>query len=181
MAPFDRSEWLRRARVRLARRAAVSRPAAEEQHAAEYAAILGLEAVVGWAKGRGLSVDFHPKVEAGRYGAEARRVEVSSRITPQKQLVIALHELGHYLIQVSGRAADLFPHGYNRIDEGNPSRDALHKVDVVAEEFDAWRRGWNLARRLGAPIDREYFDTVRSEYLKSYFRWALRRGRVRDT
>lgn len=180
MPLFDKSEALRRARIRLARRGAVSREEAEAAHAREYLAIDNMERVVKWAKSRGLSVDVHPKIDVGRYHSESRRVEISSRFGPEKQLVVMLHEIGHYLIEMGGRAAEQFPHGYNRIDEGHPSRDVLHKIDVVAEEFEAWRRGWKLAERLQIPIDREYYDTIRAEYLKSYFRWAMKRGRVAD-
>lgn len=181
MTAFSKGEWLRRARVRLARRAAVSKSEAEKQHALEYIAIDGIERVVAWAASRGLKVDFHSKIDVGRYYSGTRTVEVSSRFGPEKQLIIALHELGHYLIEAGGRTGELFPHGYNRIEEGNPSRDALHKIDVVAEEFEAWHRGWNLSKRLKIPVDRVYYDTIRAEYLKSYFKWALRRGRVSDT
>lgn len=179
MPLFDKSEALRRARIRLVRRSAVSREEAERVHAREYLAIEGMDRVAQWAKKRGLSIDIHPKIDAGRFHSQARRVEVSSRLGPEKQLIILLHELGHFLIEASGPELliERFPNGYARIDSGIPGRDVLHKIDVIAEEFEAWHRGWKLAGRLGILIDRDYFDAVRADYLRSYMKWALRRGR----
>lgn len=180
MPLFDKSEALRRARIRLARRGAVSREEAEAAHAREFLAIEWIEKVVCWAKKQGVAVDVHPRIDVGRYHSDSRRVEISSRFGPEKQLVVLLHELGHYLIEVGGRASERFPHGYSRIEEGHPGRDALHKIDVIAEEFEAWHRGWKLSQRLRISVEREYYDTIRAEYLKSYFRWAMKRGRVSD-
>lgn len=182
MTLFNKSDLIRRARNRLARRAAHDQAQASAQHAREYLAIMGMEKVVNWASQRGLSVHIHSKVESGRYEENCRRVDISSRLNPEKQLAILLHELGHYLIgSDNGKTARArFPNGYRRIDDGEPGRDALHKIDVIAEEFEAWHRGWKLGERLKIVIDREHFDIVRSEYLKSYFKWALKRGRVSD-
>lgn len=180
MIPFDKNEALRRARMRLARRSSVSKSEAEQLHAREYMAILEMDRVVAWARSKGLTVYVHPKIDAGRFNDNTRSVEVSSRFNPEKQLIVLLHELGHFLVGKGNASKEKFPNGYNRIDEGESGRDVLHKVDVIAEEFEAWHRGWKLACRLKIVIDRVYYDTVRADYLKSYFRWALKRGRVSD-
>lgn len=179
MPQFEKGEALRRARIRLARRGATSRKWAESQHAVEYLAIENLDRVVKWAKKRGLTVELHPKIDTGRFHSLSRKVEISSRLMPEKQLIILLHELGHFLVEAGGKEALLerFPNGYARISSGIPGRDVLHKIDVIAEEIEAWHRGWRLAERLGIFISRETFDTVRAEYLRSYMKWALRKGR----
>lgn len=180
MRPFDRAKWLERARRRLAA-ARGGKEAALATHARDYASIDGIQRVVAWAAGRKIDVVF-TKVQAGRFHPETRRVDVSAHAPPETQLYVMLHELGHFLVgeEGDGYQADAYPNGYRKVAEDVPGRGRLHKVDVVAEEFEAWRRGLVLAQELGVPIDRLRYDEVRAEYLVSYFKWALRRGRVSD-
>lgn len=177
MASFDRSKWLRRARNKLARRG----EAGEPEHARDYIAIDGLERAVAWAKNNEITVDFI-KISSGRFHSASRRVEISSHLQPEIQLHTLLHELGHFLIGNEGDAAVeyKYPNGYRRIEQDMPGRGVLHKIDVVAEEYEAWALGRLLAEKTGITIDREAYDKTRARYLQSYFRWALKRGRVSD-
>ena len=181
MAPFDREKWLKRARARLSRRGEEDRASALKAHAEDYLAIDGLRVTTEWARSKDIIVDFI-KVQSGRFHSQSRRIEVSAHMAPVLQLYILLHELGHFLIEDEGPTyvADRFPNGYRRIMDDVPGRGPLHKVDVIAEEFDAWSRGLTLAKHLGIEVDRQVFDDVRARYLVSYFKWATRRGRVSD-
>lgn len=181
MAKFDRSKWLARARRRLARASEVDKEAALASHARDYASVDGLEKATNWAATKEIAVDFI-KVQAGRFHSQSRRVEVSTHMAPEDQLHVLLHELGHFLIEDEGPEyiASKFPNGYRKISDDVPGRGQLHKVDVVAEEFAAWEKGFALAKDLGIEVDRLAFDEVRAKYLVSYFKWALRRGRVAD-
>ena len=181
MAAFDRARWLKRIRSKLARRGEVHKVEALVSHARNYAAIDGLEKVTAWAKKKHITVEFI-RVSVGRFHSQSRRVEISTHLQPEVQLHTLLHELGHFLIEDLGPevVAYRFPNGYRKIDNQEPGRDILHKVDVLAEEFEAWERGRELAKKLNIDVDRDAFDRDRARYLQTYFRWALKRGRVSD-
>ena len=176
MAAFSMEVWLRRVRNKLARRLPLDPEGAKLQYTKDHAAVLSLARVVEWAGSKGISVHFS-RVNGGTYHERMKRIDVSSKGDPETQLCTLLHECGHYLIYRSG-GKHKFPNGYARIDEGIESRDALHKIDVIAEEYEAWHRALDLAKRLNILLDKQRFDEIRASYLKTYFRWALRRGRV---
>lgn len=178
MATFNTEVWLRRASKKLARRLSIGEEGAKDQYARDYAAIHGLDLVVRWANSKGISVHFS-RINGGTYHELTKRIDISSKGEPETQLCTLLHECGHYLIYRSG-GKEKFPNGYTRIDEGISSRDAVHKIDVIGEEFEAWHRGWDLSKRLDLVIDKKKYDEVKAAYLKTYFRWALKRGRVGD-
>lgn len=177
MASFDRNRWLKRIRSRLSRRGQVD----EAHHAREFASVLALEKVIEWARTREITVDFI-RLSVARFHSGARRVEVSTHLPVESQVHVLLHELGHFLIEEDGedKVNQRFPNGYVKVSNDLPGRGVLHKVDVVAEEFEAWERGRRLAEDLQIPLDRVAFDTTRAKYLQSYFKWALKRGRVSD-
>ncbi len=179
MKRFDRNEWLARCLKRFNRRAAVDKPSADRQYASDYHAVCGLESVIDWLKGKGISVDFL-KTDSGRYLPTIFRIEISASQDPQTQLYTLLHECGHLLVETSKTRYRDFPNGYLRVEQDVKGRDLLYKVDVIAEEFEAWNRGLKLAERLNVVVDRPKFDHVKANALKSYFRWASRRGRVAD-
>lgn len=171
---------MRRARNRLARRSAVDRAAAEREHAVEYVAIDAMAKVVEWVRARGYDVVFTGG-EAGAYNPKLNRIELSGRLSTERQLHVLLHECGHFLIEGIGDSrSKKYPNGYARIDEKIEGRDVIHKIDVIAEEFDAWHRGLRLAERLQIYIDTDAFNKTRAKMLMSYIHWATRRGRVVD-
>lgn len=177
MAAFDRSRWLKRIRSRLSRRGVVD----EATHAREFAMVLSLEKVIDWAKTREITIEFI-KISIARFHSGTRRVEVSTHLPVETQLHVLLHELGHFLIEEDGETSMLhrFPNGYYKVTNDLPGRGILHKVDVIAEEFEAWERGRRLAEDLGVALERSSYDQTRARYLQSYFKWALKRGRVSD-
>jgi hypothetical protein len=178
MSTFNKKVWMRRARNNLARRLTIGDPKAKDNHAKEYAAILGIEKLAEWANAKGLEIIFS-KMEGGLYHEISKKIMVSSKGGPITQLCVLLHECGHFIITRSG-GRNRYPDGYAKIEEGREGRNVHHKMDVIAEEFDAWIKGWTLAHRLNIIVDRNDYNEVRSKYLKTYFKWALRRGRVAD-
>jgi hypothetical protein len=180
MKRFSREVWLERARTRLVRLTETDQIAAERQWAVDYAAIKGLERVIEWLAERNILVDFI-RTDSGRFLPSINRIEISAKGSIESQLYILLHECGHYMIEQSATTRQqFFPNGYLRIQEEVKGRNLIHKVDVIAEEFEAWNRGLKLAHRLKIYLDREQFDKVKARSLQTYFRWAMRRGRVLD-
>ena len=48
-----------------------------------------------------------------------------------------------------------------------------YKISVIGEEYEAWRRGRKLAKRLNIEVDKNKFDLVMTRNLMTYFKWAV--------
>ena len=53
-------------------------------------------------------------------------------------------------------------------------RSKKYKVDVMAEEIDAWRKGRELANRLDIFVDDEKYYNIQTECLYSYIQHLAR-------
>ena len=65
-----------------------------------------------------------------------------------------------------------FGMGYPMQGDAQVVKTTHHKVACLEEEFEAWHRGWKLAKRLGLAISRREYDDLRIECLKSYVDWT---------
>lgn len=179
MKRFDRSVWLSACLKKYKRLAAVSKEKADRQYNTDYHAIAGIETVVNWLALRGIVVDFL-RTDTGRYLPTVFRIEIPTSLDPATQLYTLLHECGHHLVEHSTTRYRDFPNGYLRQQHEVKGRGLLYKTDVIGEEFEAWNRGLKLATRLNIYVDRDKFDLVKAKALRTYFRWATRKGRVSD-
>lgn len=168
---FNKIEWIVKAEARFFKKK--DRPNAASTYAEELRAINGLERAVKWAQRRGLTVSFVPK--GGVFFSKEKLITVSSRMSPREQLFTLLHECGHFLIGPR-RPGDRFGMGYAAPALPRHKGSALHRIDILDEEFEAWARGWKLGRKLGALLDadRKAFDERRVQCLMTYAKWASR-------
>ena len=127
--------------------------------------------LVDWCSTKRLDVVFARRAN-GLYERDKRRITVNGRLAPESQLFVLMHECGHHLI---GRPSpeERFGTGYQAADP-NVKRTTLHRVDVVDEELEAWARGLKLAKRLGVEVDLDRYNRTRSEYVKTYLKWAAK-------
>lgn len=171
---FNRDEWIKAASERRCI-AACKTFDASSKSCEDVEFIDKLARVVDWCNRRGLTVEFTAE-SGGSYAHTTKTVRVTYRCVPEQQLYIILHEAGHHLIHSSPRRLYLekYEHGYDGIDVGE--RATEFKMDVVAEEYEAWQRGLKLARRLELDVDKERYERRRNANVKSYFRWALDHG-----
>lgn len=174
MAVFDLELWRARAWSRYQNSLATGsdRQASASRFALDSVNINNLNTLVDWCRAKGVEVNFC-KREGGIYYPEQKSIKISGRLAPEKQFFFLLHECGHHLIGDKEKH-ERFGMGYPREHDPNVKRTFHHRCDIVDEEFEAWHRGFKLARRLHLRIDKERFDKTRSEMLKSYFKWALR-------
>ena len=107
---------------------------------------------------------------------QGKYITISKRQGSEKQLYSLLHECGHLLIQQS---VDNYERTYPAQARMNQfmahrgiEKSKHYKVDVVCEEIEAWRRGKNLASRLGVFVDDKNFHKVSSLCIYSYIEWA---------
>lgn len=136
---------------------------------AEISAINSISVVVDWCLTKGIEIIFCRR--SGGIYYPRKKIKISSRASPVVQLYYILHECGHYLI--GDKKLERYSMGYSQ-DDPNAKRTFHHRCDIVDEEFEAWFRGWKLAKRLGLNLNKESFDKTRTTMLRSYFKWALK-------
>ena len=110
---------------------------------------------------------------------DVKEVHISSRFGLEKQLYSLLHECGHILVQ---KNAERYEKSYpatarmncyattNRQFEKSPK----YRVDVLAEDIEAWRRGKSLANRVGLYIDEEKYNEFSAKCVYSYIQCAAK-------
>jgi hypothetical protein len=173
---FDPAIWRDRAWKRFqrsVRKEKIRQPSrgAEEQWYRDALYIDKLQRLIKWCAYRKLEVVFG-KRENGVYYPESKEMVITGRAAPEKQLHYILHECGHHLIGMKEQ--------HERFGMGYPQQDAaitrtlLHRIACLEEEFEAWHRGWKLAKRLRLGVDREEFDKTRLDCVRSYVKWTAR-------
>ncbi len=176
--PFHESQWLERARRRHGV-PVVPHPLEEAQlaelvkYSEDVRHIRNIGRIVEWCRKKGLKVLFLQK-GGGEYFSEERIITSCKTTTPQHQLHIILHEIGHFLIGHPKRH-QRFGMGYH--DEEACIRNTVHnRLDILEEEFEAWHLGWELGRKLRVlrQSDRMAFDRNRTRLLKQYVNWAAK-------
>lgn len=141
----------------------------------DHRSVDGLGALVGWCTRHGIDVRFdrHP---GATYYSGKKLIRVNNALQPEKQLFFLLHECGHHLI------GDHLDDDHERLGMDHSQlapdvrRTLCNRVDVVDEEFEAWRRGARLSKRLGLVLDRASFEKVKAQSLRTYFQWTLDPG-----
>jgi len=116
--------------------------------------------IAAWAKTRGYSV--FGKWDEDAFYDKDKEIVYSLRTKEKKhQMYSLLHECGHALAFDSKSYKDNFPNlAAIRFKTSRVSkRRNVVKCETIAEEWDAWKRGFKLARRLGIEVNKEdYFD-----------------------
>ena len=131
--------------------------------------------LTAWARRAGIDLHLRPQPSVAL--PYMRVASVSSRVGPQNRLYEALHEIGHIL------AADdvVTMKTLNGGDAGPPPRTYAHKAMRVAEEYDAWTRGWALSKRLRFGLDRRHYWRAASRALSTYARWSAEPHHRKET
>lgn len=143
----------------------------EEQWFRDAIYIDKLSKLIDWCKSRKIEVVFG-KRQNGVYYPDSKEIVITSRASPEKQLYYVLHECGHHLIGIKEHHGR-FNMGYPQQDNKEIRRTFHHRVSCLEEELEAWHRGFKLAQRLKLDIDKEEFDNLRLECIRSYLKWAL--------
>ena len=180
MAEFDPVVWKQKAWAGFCHSASPDHnpsPEKESRWIEDINAINDIAKIIKWCLSRCITVSFTKRF-AGIYDDEIKSIEIASNANRLKQLIYLLHECGHYLVS-EAHDTDRFPHVMTSdVDAEKLSKTFHYKVSSLEEEFEAWHRGWRLARRLKLKLTRKQFDKVRLECLKSYIHWSTRKGKL---
>lgn len=124
-----------------------------------------LTKLLSWCKKKKLQVIMSPKAENFR---DESKIVISSRLSHSTKIVYILHEAGHALID-SKEDCSRFGAGY----PSSSTKTFLNRSSIVFEELEAWKRGWDLAKRLKLKLSKSFYNKKRNESMKLYFQWAL--------
>ena len=180
MRVFDPAEWRNRAweRFRSNLETGEDRKLLEIQWATDVLAISDLQKIIAWCSSRGVTVSFGKK-QNGVYDTATKTIVISAHARPLRQVAYLLHECGHHLIGDDDHHGR-FEAGYPYSEDPVASKTFKHKLSCLEEEMEAWHRGWKLAVRIDLQMNREQFDEVRLECLKTYVKWAASDGRKKQ-
>lgn len=168
---FEPDHWRQRSWRRFERQIRAGKPQemAELAWTVELVHINNLSKIIDWCYEHRLDVEFTSK-QNGLYDSETRKISIASTAGPLRQVVYLLHECGHFLLEKNVEDPR-YVNGYPMINE--VKRESFrNRLACLEEELEAWHRGWNLSERLQLNIDREDFDVIRVECVKSYCDWV---------
>ena len=137
---------------------------------------LGIESVVEWAEKKGVSVEFDYCVQ-DEYRSADNLITVNTRQGIENQLYSLLHECGHLALDKNEKLySKRFPTSMKLAIKSNKAleRSKKYKVDVMAEEIDAWRKGREIANRLDVYVNDEKYYNIQTECLYSYIQHLAR-------
>jgi len=137
----------------------------------------GIEELIDWTHKKGYSIEFSYCVQ-DEFRPSDKMITISLRQGPEKQLYSLLHECGHLILQNNenlysakypSSAKMAYCNSNKRLE-----RSSKYKVDVMAEEIDAWRKGKDLAKRLDIYIEEEEYYAVSTKCLYTYIKSLAR-------
>ena len=138
----------------------------------------GMTMLTEWLEKKGWSLDIS-YLNRDEMNPSERHISINNRQGIEKQLYSFLHECGHLLIQSNWTNYETqYPatakmNQYATVHK-QLERSPKYKVDCIAEEIEAWRRGKNLAERLGLYINEEKYNALTAECVYSYIKWAAK-------
>lgn len=137
----------------------------------------GLNKLILWADSKNFEVLFgHGFIDEMTHFDRTITINTKSKI--ENQLYACLHECGHLLIHLNRNYSKKYPNTY-RVESLPTKHKGLvrahkYQVDVIAEEIDAWRKGKELAKRLGIFINEKNYNDEMSKYVFTYIKSAGR-------
>ena len=104
--------------------------------------------------------------------SDAKIIEIYSLNGVESRLFALLHECGHALIRKNWTKfkTEFCAHAEHDGD-GRKETKSL-KISTLEEEFEAWKRGWKLAKRLNLQLDKDAYTKHKNKYIMTYIEWA---------
>ena len=127
--------------------------------------------LLDWIKKKGFTYE---EGKQDLYEPTEKKICVSKRLNKQNKLYSALHECGHLLVQRNVFSYEKrYKSQVDGIFDKRKCRSLRWRIDFLKEEYDAWDRGYKLAKRLKIPISKERYYDYASKCLESYCQWVV--------
>ena len=108
-----------------------------------------------------------------QYIPDLMRIIYNKRLKLENQIYSILHECGHLIIQNSACYEKRYKIQAEALEDGRKKHSLRWRIDYLKEEFDAWDKGKQLAKKLGIEIDQEKYDKYAALWLKTYCQFAV--------
>ena len=106
-----------------------------------------------------------------------KRITYDRRQTDEGVLYSLLHEYGHWKLICTGNKYSKKYFSQKKADkDGRSKRSIAYKVDILREEYDAWRIGLEVAKELNLKINRQNYEKHSAICLKTYCDWVCDSG-----
>ena len=128
-----------------------------------------------WCKRHHITVVFEQpsSVEWGIFLFSEKKIVINATLVPCKAFVVMCHEIGHALHNNSlvKKPINRWKFGYNAIGTTkHVQKTSAHKLAILDSEIEAWWLGEKLACDLNIVYDKNYFDKIKFECIKSYIK-----------
>jgi len=102
-----------------------------------------------------------------QYTPDLMRITYNKRLKLENQIYSILHECGHLIIQNSACYDQRYKIQKDALFDGRKKRSLRWRINSLKEEFDAWDRGKQLAKKLGIKIDPDEYDKYAALWLNT--------------
>jgi hypothetical protein len=131
------------------------------------------ERVIRFCNDHGFSVRFKKcKNGISTICFEEKEVLMHNGYSPEREFYALLHETGHLVLHDNHQ---LYSQNVGYVFNKFTSESLTQKVGEVEEEYDAWRVGYKLAKKMRLKVDRYAYEKIKASYLSTYFEWAISR------
>ena len=128
-------------------------------------------ALLQWIKTKGYRLR---ESDGDSYLPAEKIITYNKRLSDENKLYSTLHECGHLLVQQNAQSYEKrYKSQVQGLFDKRKCRSVRWRIDFLKEEYDAWDRGFRLAKRLKIPIDEEKYYNYASKCLETYCRWVI--------
>ena len=104
--------------------------------------------------------------------SDSKVIEIYSLNGVESRLFALLHECGHALIRKNWTKFKAQYPAHAEHDGDGRKETKRFKISTLEEEFEAWKRGWKLAKRLNLKLDKDAYIKHKNKYIMTYVKWA---------
>ncbi len=133
----------------------------------------GFDKVLHWiTKVKDYDVYVYPKAK-DEFHRQYKRICINSSLGIEKRLYSLLHECGHLLIQDNKKNySKEYASHVSVWSDGRKNKTDKYKISLIGEEYEAWKRGARLAKRLGIKLNKDRYEQYKAHCIMSYLHWA---------
>jgi len=131
--------------------------------------------ILEWIKKKGFS---YVEGDKDLYEPMERKIIINRRLNKKNKLYSVLHECGHLLVQKNVFSYEKrYKSQVDGLFDGRKRKSLRWRIDFLKEEYDAWDRGFKLAKRLKIPISKKNYYDYASKCLDTYCHWVVAEDR----
>ncbi len=142
----------------------------EEAQSAKY-----ITQLVKWCDEHKYKVIFDPKYNDEIYQTR-RLIKICSKPSLQSQLIGLIHECGHVILDESRDYWIKYERGWPKVrtKDKRLKKSAIHRIQLLEEEIEAWNKAEILAKELRIKINVKMFHQIKYYCLMHYVKFSAR-------